>query len=100
MGGLPSSRTTRHLLLFQSSSRSVETHGSTGAAHIVALANSVMALLEYGASFCANRVVLACGVHTSLLDLGAGQFVCWLSAVTMYVFEKRVRSFVRVQIAI
>ena len=74
----------------------VDTHGPTGAVHIVALANCVMVMLEYGAAFCANRIVLARGVRASLLVLGAGQAVCWLAAVAMYVFGKRVRSFVSV----
>ena len=74
----------------------VDTHGPTGAVHIFALANCVMVVLEYSAAFCANYIVIARGVRASLLVLGAGQVVCWLAAVAMYVFGKRVRSFVSI----
>ncbi|KAM5535242.1 hypothetical protein V8D89_011048 [Ganoderma adspersum] len=71
----------------------VNAHGPTGAMHIVTLANCVMVVLEYGSAFCANRIVLAHGVHVSLLVLGACQAACLLVSVAMYVFGKRVRSF-------
>ena len=78
----------------------VDAHGSTGAVHIVALSTCAMTVLQYGMAFCTNRIVFAHGVRASLFVLGACQAACLLAAAAMYVFGKRVRSFVRVHFLI
>ena len=71
----------------------IDTHGAH-ASHIVALAECAVKLLSFGATFFANGLVLSAGVRRTLLVVAAVQGACWLTAVPMYVFGKRVRSFV------
>ena len=73
----------------------IDTHGA-GASHIIALADFARAMLSYGVTFFANGIVLARGVKVSLLIVGACQAACWLASVPMYVYGKRVRTFVSV----
>ena len=68
-------------------------HGAN-ATYILALNDFARCMLSYGATFFANGVILARGVKVSLLILGACQAACWLLALPMYVYGKRVRSFV------
>lgn len=72
----------------------LDTHGHN-AIHIVSLITVLRQAVTYGASFFANGVVQSRGVTTSLYILAACQGFCWLSAIPMYIFGKRVRSFVR-----
>ncbi|PIL31142.1 MFS general substrate transporter [Ganoderma sinense ZZ0214-1] len=71
----------------------IDTHG-TNAAHIIVLLKCAKNILSYGATFFANRVILAHGVKATLLVFAACHAACWLASVVMYVFGKRVRSFV------
>ena len=71
----------------------LDTHG-TNALHILALSNFAKNMVLYGSTFFANGMVLSRGVKVSLLILGACQAFCWLASVPMYVYGKRVRSFV------
>ena len=71
----------------------IDTHGAH-ASHIIALTESAMSVLVYGTTFFANRVVLSAGVKRTLLAVAACQAACWVLCVPVYVFGKRVRSFV------
>ena len=71
----------------------LDTHG-TNALHILALSNFGKNMVLYGSTFFANGMVLSRGVKVSLLILGACQAFCWLASIPMYIFGKRVRSFV------
>ena len=73
----------------------IDTHG-TIAAHIIALIDFGKNMIAYGMTFFANSAVQAHGIKVSLLILAACQAGCWLIAVMMYVFGKRIRSFVSV----
>ncbi|KAH9884634.1 MFS general substrate transporter [Cubamyces lactineus] len=70
----------------------LDTHG-TNALHILALSNFGKNMVLYGSTFFANGMVLSRGVKVSLLILGACQAFCWLASIPMYIFGKRVRSF-------
>ncbi|KAM5531176.1 hypothetical protein V8D89_015146 [Ganoderma adspersum] len=71
----------------------IDTHG-VNTSHIIALTEFAMNLIAYGATFFANRVVLSAGVRRTLLVVAGVQAACWLTSVPMYVFGKRVRSFI------
>ncbi|KAI0652733.1 MFS general substrate transporter [Trametes meyenii] len=71
----------------------LDTHGAN-ALHILALSNFGKNMVLYGSTFFANGMVLSRGVKVSLLILGACQAFCWLASIPMYVFGKRVRSFI------
>nr|VWO97977.1 Uncharacterized protein [Ganoderma boninense] len=71
----------------------IDAHGAN-AAHILTLTESVMYLLTYSATFLANGIVLSAGVRRTLLVVAAIQAACWLTCVPVYVFGKRVRSFI------
>ena len=71
----------------------IDTHGAN-ASHIIALTEFFTNVIAYGAAFFANGLVLSAGVKRTLLVVGAVQAACWLTCVPMYVFGKRVRSFV------
>lgn len=71
----------------------LDTHGPN-ALHILALSNFGKNMVLYGSTFFANGMVLSRGVKVSLLILGACQAFCWLASVPMYIYGKRVRSFV------
>ena len=71
----------------------IDTHGAN-ASHIIALTEFFTNVIAYGAAFFANGLVLSAGVKRTLLVVGAVQAACWLMCIPMYVFGKRVRSFV------
>ncbi|CDO77295.1 hypothetical protein BN946_scf184753.g45 [Trametes cinnabarina] len=71
----------------------LDTHGEN-ALHILALSNFGKNMVLYGSTFFANGMVLSRGVKVSLLILGACQAFCCLASVPMYIFGKRVRSFI------
>ncbi|KAI0640296.1 MFS general substrate transporter [Trametes polyzona] len=71
----------------------LDTHGPN-ALHILALSNFGKNMVLYGSTFFANGMVLSRGVKVSLLILGACQAFCWLASIPMYIFGKRVRSFI------
>ncbi|KAI0370107.1 MFS general substrate transporter [Pilatotrama ljubarskyi] len=71
----------------------LDTHGPN-ALHILALSNFGKNMVLYGSTFFANGMVLSRGVKVSLLILGACQAFCWLASIPMYIYGKRVRSFI------
>ncbi|TFK41975.1 MFS general substrate transporter [Crucibulum laeve] len=71
----------------------LDTHGSN-ALHVLALSNFFKNMVLYGFTFFANGMVLSRGVKVSLLILGACQAFCWLATIPMYIYGKRVRSFI------
>ena len=71
----------------------IDTHGSN-AFHLLSLNHFAAAMISYGTTFFANGLVLSAGIRRTLLVLGALQTACWLSWIPMYVFGKRMRSFV------
>ena len=73
----------------------LDTHRAN-ALHILALSNFGKNMVLYASTFFANGIILSHGVKVSLLILGGCQAVCWAASVPMYVFGKRVRSFVSV----
>ena len=77
----------------------IDTHGSN-AFHVLSLNHFAAAMIAYGTTFFANGLVLSAGVRRTLLVLGALQAACWLSWIPMYVFGKRVRSFVSARISV
>lgn len=72
----------------------LDTHGPD-ALHVLALSNFSKNIVLYGFTFFANGMVVNRGVKVSLLILAACQAFCWLASFPMYVYGKRVRSFVR-----
>ncbi|KAF9257090.1 MFS general substrate transporter [Marasmius fiardii PR-910] len=70
----------------------LDTHGPN-ALHVLALSNFLKNMVLYGFTFFANGMVLHRGVRVSLLILAGCQTFCWLATIPMYVFGKRVRSF-------
>lgn len=72
----------------------LDTHGHN-ALHILALSNFGKNMVLYGSTFFANGMILDRGVKVSLMILGACQLVCWSASVPMYIYGKRVRSYVR-----
>jgi len=65
------------------------------ALHVLALSNFGKNMVLYGFTFFANGMIARKGVKVSLLILAACQAACWLASVPMYIYGKRVRSFVR-----
>ena len=73
----------------------LDTHRAN-ALHILALSNFGKNMVLYASTFFANGIILSHGVKVSLLILGGCQAVCWAASVPMFVFGKRVRSFVSI----
>ncbi|KAM5538333.1 hypothetical protein V8D89_007935 [Ganoderma adspersum] len=71
----------------------LDTHRAN-ALHILALSNFGKNMVLYASTFFANGIILSRGVKVSLLVLGGCQAFCWAAAVPMFVFGKRVRSFI------
>ncbi|KAM5538328.1 hypothetical protein V8D89_007930 [Ganoderma adspersum] len=71
----------------------IDTHGAN-ALHVMVLTECVRDLLAYGATFFVNGVILSAGVKRTLLALGILQAVLSLTCIPMWVFGKRVRSFI------
>ncbi|KAM5538316.1 hypothetical protein V8D89_007918 [Ganoderma adspersum] len=71
----------------------LDTHGAN-ALHILSITNFAKNMVLYGSTFFANGIIVSRGVKLSLLILGACQAACWLASVPMYVYGKRVRSFI------
>jgi len=71
----------------------LDTHGEN-ALHILALSNFGKNMVLYGFTFFANGMIARKGVKTSLLILAGCQAACWLASIPMYIFGKRVRSFI------
>ena len=71
----------------------LDTHRAN-ALHILSITNFAKNMVLYGSTFFANGIVLSRGVKVALLILGACQAFCWLASVPMYIYGKRVRSFV------
>jgi hypothetical protein len=71
----------------------LDTHGPQ-ALHVLAIINFLKNMILYGFTFFANGMIASRGVKTSLLILAGCQAFCWLSSIPMYIFGKRVRSFV------
>ena len=73
----------------------LDTHRAN-ALHILALSNFGKNMVLYASTFFANGIILSHGVKVSLLILGGCQAVCWAASVPMFVFGKRVRSFLSI----
>ncbi|KAF8079194.1 MFS general substrate transporter [Lyophyllum atratum] len=71
----------------------LDTHGPD-ALHVLALSNFSKNIVLYAFTFFANGMVENRGVKVSLLILAALQAFCWLASFPMYVYGKRVRSFI------
>ncbi|KAM5540669.1 hypothetical protein V8D89_005700 [Ganoderma adspersum] len=71
----------------------LDTHGAN-AVHVLSLVNSVRDLVGYCANFFANGFISGRGIKMWLVILSVCQVVSWLASVPMYVYGKRVRSFV------
>lgn len=71
----------------------LDTHREN-ALHILAMSNFAKNMVLYGFTFFANGMIAKRGVKVSLLILAACQAACWLASVPMYIYGKRVRSFV------
>ncbi|KAM5542526.1 hypothetical protein V8D89_003985 [Ganoderma adspersum] len=71
----------------------LDTHG-TKAQHILSIIRSADYLIFYASTFADNGIVASRGIKVSLLILGACQAVCFLASIPMYVYGKRVRSFI------
>jgi len=71
----------------------LDTHGHN-ALHVLALSNFSKNIVLYAFTFFANGMVESRGVKASLLILGGLQAFCWLASFPMYVYGKRVRSFI------
>ncbi|KAF8899280.1 MFS general substrate transporter [Infundibulicybe gibba] len=71
----------------------LDTHG-TDALHVLALSNFLKNIVLYGFTFFANGMVLHRGVKVSLLILAACQAFCWLASFPMYIYGKKVRSYI------
>lgn len=71
----------------------LDTHGPD-ALHVLALSNFSKNIVLYAFTFFANGMILHRGVKVSLLILASCQAFCWLASFPMYIYGKRVRSFV------
>ncbi|TBU58126.1 MFS general substrate transporter [Dichomitus squalens] len=71
----------------------LDTHRAN-ALHILSITNFAKNMVLYGSTFFANGIVISRGVKVALLILGACQAFCWLASVPMYIYGKRVRSFI------
>lgn len=72
----------------------IEAHGSNATLNILCLEDCVRNVLIYASAFFANGIVLSVGVKVTLLVYGGCQAACWLISIPMYVYGKRIRSFV------
>jgi hypothetical protein len=77
----------------------MDTHGHN-ALDVLAISNFSTNIVLYGFTFFANSMVLNWGVKVSLLILAACQAICWLASIPMYIYGKRVRSFVSLSLRI
>jgi MFS family permease len=71
----------------------LDTHREN-ALHILALSNFGKNMVLYGFTFFANGMIASRGVRVSLLILAGCQCACWLASIPMYIYGKRVRSFI------
>ncbi|KAF9469578.1 MFS general substrate transporter [Collybia nuda] len=71
----------------------LDTHGAD-ALHVLALSNFSKNIVLYSFTFFANGMVLHRGVKVSLLILASCQAFCWLASFPMYIYGKRIRSFI------
>ncbi|KAF5385344.1 hypothetical protein D9615_001033 [Tricholomella constricta] len=71
----------------------LDTHGPD-ALHVLALSNFSKNIVLYAFTFFANGMIQNRGVKVSLLILAALQAFCWLASFPMYVYGKRVRSYI------
>jgi len=71
----------------------LDTHGPN-ALHVLALSNFLKNIVLYSFTFFANGMVETRGVKVSLLILAGCQTFCWLGSIPMYMFGKRIRSWV------
>ncbi|THH31940.1 hypothetical protein EUX98_g2249 [Antrodiella citrinella] len=71
----------------------LDTHGAN-ALQIFALSNFLKNMVLYGSTFFANGMVQNRGVTVSLFILAGCQGVCWLASIPMFIFGKRVRSYI------
>ncbi|KAF5375213.1 hypothetical protein D9758_000497 [Tetrapyrgos nigripes] len=71
----------------------LDTHGPN-ALHVLALSNLFKNVVLYSFTFFANGMVESRGVKVSLLILAGCQTFCWLASIPMYVFGKRLRSWI------
>lgn len=71
----------------------LDTHGPN-AVHCLAISNFSKNMVLYGSTYFANGMVENRGVKVALLILGACHTFCFLGSIPMYIFGKRVRSFV------
>jgi len=71
----------------------LDTHGPN-TLHVLAVSNFLKNMVLYGFTFFANGMIERRGVKTSLLILAGCQAFCWLASIPMYIFGKRVRSFI------
>lgn len=71
----------------------LDAHGAN-AVHCLAISNFSKNMVLYGSTFFANGMVENRGVKVALLILGACHAFCFLASVPMYIFGKRVRSYV------
>ncbi|RDB19503.1 Protein HOL1 [Hypsizygus marmoreus] len=71
----------------------LDTHGPD-ALHVLALSNFSKNIVLYAFTFFANGMIEDRGVRVSLLILAALQAFCWLASFPMYIYGKRVRSFI------
>ncbi|EMD31134.1 hypothetical protein CERSUDRAFT_100685 [Gelatoporia subvermispora B] len=71
----------------------LDTHRQN-ALHILALTNFGKNMVLYASTFFANGIIVDRGVRVSLLIFGACQLACWTASIPMYIYGKRVRSFI------
>ncbi|CAA7268049.1 unnamed protein product [Cyclocybe aegerita] len=71
----------------------LDTHGDD-ALHVLAIVNFAKNMVLYGFTFFANGFIESRGVKNALLILAGLQAACWASTIPMYIFGKRVRSWV------
>jgi len=73
----------------------LDTH-KENALNILAVTNFIKNMILYGFTFFSNGMIAKRGVKVSLLIFAGCQAVCWLSCIPMYIYGKRVRSYVRI----
>jgi len=71
----------------------IDAHGPD-ALHCLSISNFFKNIVLYGFTFFANGMVERRGVKVSLLILAACQTACWLASIPMYIYGKRIRSFI------
>ncbi|OCH90552.1 MFS general substrate transporter [Obba rivulosa] len=64
------------------------------ALHVLALTNFMKNMVLYASTFFANGIIVDRGVKVSLMIFGACQLACWAASIPMYIYGKRVRSYV------